>query len=397
MRITHLTNSGIQSDRKPLLLETVGLYQCGEQLVFQMTNLKMWKHRTATGCIVALCVGLASCSDAPEASEGPSVRPAKLFEVVQSENTRTMNLPAVISARSTADLTFEVNGVLQEFPVIEGQQVAEGDLIGQLEQRAFQNQVAQAEATYRNAQSQFNRAAQLIKKGTIAQKTYDERLKDRDVARTALDDAQKQLDDSTLRAPFAGVIATKHVDQFQTVGAQSVIVTLQSTGAAEAVVQVPSTLVANSGQIDVAESYVVLDAAPDREVPAQIVSTSTQTDPRTQTFQVRFAFEPPEDLVILPGMTGTLRSKLQIANRNGAEGRITIPRTAVLAQGNDLFAWKVDAETMTVSRTAITISQEGPDVGADIVVTSGLAAGDTIVAAGVSFLTEGTQVRAFEQ
>ncbi len=365
--------------------------------MFQMTDIKMWKHRTATGCIVALCVGLASCSDAPEASEGPSVRPAKLFEVVQSENTRTMNLPAVISARSTADLTFEVNGVLQEFPVIEGQQVAEGDLIGQLEQRAFQNQVAQAEATYRNAQSQFNRAAQLIKKGTIAQKTYDERLKDRDVARTALDDAQKQLDDSTLRAPFAGVIATKHVDQFQTVGAQSVIVTLQSTGAAEAVVQVPSTLVANSGQIDVAESYVVLDAAPDREVPAQIVSTSTQTDPRTQTFQVRFAFEPPEDLVILPGMTGTLRSKLQIANRNGAEGRITIPRTAVLAQGNDLFAWKVDAETMTVSRTAITISQEGPDVGADVVVTSGLAAGDTVVAAGVSFLTEGTQVRAFEQ
>ncbi|MEP0070407.1 efflux RND transporter periplasmic adaptor subunit [Pyruvatibacter sp.] len=362
-----------------------------------MNNFKMWKHRSIAGFVAAACVGLASCSEPPEAKEAPAIRPAKLFEVAQSQNTRTMNLPAVISARSTADLTFEVNGVLQEFPVVEGQEVAEGDLIGQLEQRAFQNQVAQAGATYRNAQSQFSRAAQLIKKGTIAQKTYDERLKDRDVARTALDDAQKQLDDSTLRAPFAGVIATKYVDQFQTVGAQSVIVTLQSTGAAEAIVQVPSTLVANSGQIDVAESYVVLDAAPDREVPAQIVSTSTQTDPRTQTFQVRFAFEPPEDLVILPGMTGTLRSKLQIANRNGTDGRITIPRTAVFAQAEELFAWKVDAETMTVSRTAITISQEGPDVGADVVVTSGLVAGDTIVAAGVSFLTEGTQIRAFEQ
>lgn len=347
--------------------------------------------------IMAVGLGLASCTEQPAAEDVTPIRPAKLFEVSQSQNTRTMNLPAVISARSTADLTFEVNGVLQEFPVLEGQVVAEGDLIGQLEQRGFQNQVAQAQATYRNTQSQFNRAAQLIKKGTIAQKTYDERLKDRDVARTALDDAQKQLDDSTLRAPFAGVIATKHVDQFQTVGAQTAIVTLQSTGAAEAVVQVPSTLVANSGKIDVAESFVVLDAAPDREIPAQIVSTSTQTDPRTQTFQVRFAFEPPSDLVILPGMTGTLRSKLQIAAGNGSSGRIAIPRTAILSQGDDLFVWKVDADTMVVSRSAIAISQDGPDLGADIVVISGLAEGDTIVAAGVSFLTEGTQIRAFEQ
>lgn len=354
-------------------------------------------RRAVAGLVVAACVGLAACTEEPAAEEAAGVRPAKLLELSQRDNSRVMNLPAVISARSSADLTFEVNGILEEFPVVEGQEVVRGDLIGQLEQRTFVNQVAQAEATYRNASSQFNRAAQLIKKGTIAQKTYDERLKDRDVARTNLDNAQKQLEDSTLRAPFDGVIATKHVDQFQTVASQTVIVTLQSTGAAEAVVQVPSTLVANSNQIDVAQSFVVLDAAPDREIPAALVSTSTQTDPRTQTFEVRFAFEPPADLVILPGMTGTLRSKLLIANQNGAANRIAIPRTAVLSQGDELFAWKVNPQTMTVTRTAIEISQEGPDVGADVVVTSGLAAGDVIVAAGVSFLTEGTQVRAFEQ
>lgn len=365
--------------------------------MYQATDWTMWNRRAALGLSAAICLSLAACSEPPEASEAAPTRPAKLYEVAERDNTRTINLPAVISARSSADLTFEVNGILEVFPVVEGQEVTKGDLIGQLEQRTFQNQVAQTEATYRNASSQFNRAAQLIKKGTIAQKTYDERLKDRDIARTNLDNAQKQLEDSTLRAPFDGVIATKHVDQFQTVASQTIIVTLQSTGAAEAVAQVPSTLVANSSQIDVAESFVVLDAAPDREIPSTLVSTATQTDPRTQTFEVHFAFEPPEDLVILPGMTGTLRSKLVIANNNGAASRITIPRTAVLAEGDNLFAWKVDAETMLVSRTPIEISQAGPDVGADVVVVSGLASGDVIVEAGVSFLTEGTQVRAFEQ
>ena len=363
----------------------------------ELANAEAWLHRAVAGLVVAACFGLAACTEEPAAEEAIGVRPAKLLEISVRDNTREINLPAVISAMSSADLTFEVNGILESFPVVEGQEVEKDDLIGQLEQRVFVNQVAQAQATYRAASSEFNRAAQLITKGNIAQRTYDERLKDRDVARTDLDNAQKQLDDSTLRAPFDGVIATKHVDQFQTVASQTIIVTLQSTGAAKAVVQVPSTLVANSNQIDVPESYVVLDAAPDREIPSELVSTSTQTDPRTQTFEAQFAFEPPADLVILPGMTGTLRSRLSMSNQNATAGSISIPRTAVLSQGDELFAWKVDTDTMTVSRTSIQISQEGPDVGADVVVTSGLAEGDTIVAAGVSFLTEGTQVRAFEQ
>ena len=104
-------------------------------------------------------------------------------------------------------------------------------------------------------------------------------------------------------------------DQFQTIAPQTPIVTIQSTGAAEAVVQIPSRLVANSNQIQPIETVVILDAAPDTPIPASIVSTSTRTDPRTQTFEVSFAFEPPEELTILPGMTGTLRASSLMRSR----------------------------------------------------------------------------------
>ncbi|GGD13566.1 efflux RND transporter periplasmic adaptor subunit [Pyruvatibacter mobilis] len=342
---------------------------------------------------VALSSGLAACAEDDAAPAEPPARPAKLFEVEETLNARTTNFPAVIKARSSAELTFEVGGVLEVFPVSEGQQVAKDELIAQLEQRSFENDVAQAEAQYRNAQAQFNRAAQLIDKGTIARSTYDTRLKDRDVAKTALDNARKRLEDSTMRAPFDGVIATKHVDQFQTIAPQTPIVTIQSTGAAEAVVQIPSRLVANSNQIQPIETVVILDAAPDTPIPASIVSTSTRTDPRTQTFEVSFAFEPPEELTILPGMTGTLRASLAINGRDG-ESHMPIPRTAVLPRGETLYVWKVDPDTMTVSQQAI---ETGPWLEEGIPVTGGLEPGDIIVEAGVSYLAEGMKVRPYGQ
>jgi len=336
---------------------------------------------------------LAACGSEDAAAPEPTVRPAKLFQVEEALNARTTNFPAVIKARSSAELTFEVSGVLEVFPVEEGQEVTKGDLIAQLEQRAFENDVAQAEAQYKNAAAQFNRAAQLIDKGTIARSTYDTRLKDRDVAKTALDNAQKRLDDSTMRAPFDGVIATKHVDQFQTIAQQTPIVTIQSTGAAEAVVQIPSRMVANSNQIEPIETLVILDAAPDISIPAALVSTSAQTDPRTQTFEVNFAFEPPEELTILPGMTGTLRARLAVSGRDG-ESHMTIPRTAVLPRGGTLYVWKVDPDSMTVSQQAI---ETGPWLEEGIPVTAGLEPGDVIIEAGVSYLAEGMKVRPYSE
>lgn len=350
-------------------------------------------HLLGAIAAVAASLVLAACEE-QQADTEPPIRPAKLFEVTSSKNARTINFPAVITARSSADLTFEVGGVLEKFPVTESQEVVEGELIAQLDQRTFSNEVAQAQAQYRNAQAQFNRAAQLINKGTIARKTYDERLKDRDVAKTALDNAQKRLEDSTLRAPFDGVIAKKHVDQFQTVASQTAIVTIQSTGAAEAVVQLPSRLVANSNRFEPSDTVVVLDAAAGREIPATFVSSATKTDPRTQTFEVHFSFVPPDDLVILPGMTGTLRASLTISSEDGNSNHVTVPRTAVLAQGDDLFVWRVDTATMTVTKQQIEVAEQ---LDTDVTVLSGLEDKDIIVEAGVSFLVEGMKIRPFGQ
>ena len=66
-----------------------------------------------------------------------------------------------------------------------------------------------------------------------------------------------------------------------------------------------------------------------------------------------------------------------------------MPLNAILAEGDARDVWLVD-DAMTLRKTAVTL---GADLDESVTVTSGLSGGETIVAAGVSFLHEGMTVR----
>lgn len=349
---------------------------------------------TVFGLAASTALLLTACGQ-PEAVERPDpVRPAKLLEISSASNVRQINLPAVIEAASSADVTFQVGGALDELPVSSGQEVSRGDVLARLNQRDFRNQVQQAQSQFNSAQAEFERAERLIAENAISRSVFEQRQAARDVASAALDSARKALDDTTLRSPFDGVVATVHADQFQNVAPQEKIVTIQTTGAAEALVQLPATLVAFSGRITPLETSVVLDVAPEQPVPAEILSASTQADPTTQTYAVRFGFTPPEGLTILPGMTGTLRAALEVVGANNSVEQITVPLAAVMSDGNQQYVWVVDLDTMTVSRRAVEL-EEG--IGENLIVRSGLAIGETIVGAGASYLFDGMQIRPYEE
>ena len=341
------------------------------------------------GLILVTACGGSEATDTPE-----PVRPVKLIEVEASSNVFQLNLPAVIEASNTSVLTFQVGGTLDELNVVEGQEVARGTVIGRLNQRDYRNSLRQAQAQFSSADSEYQRAARLLAENAIARNVYEQRKTQVDVARATLDTAQKALDDTVLRTPFEGVIASVAVEQFENVSPQQDIVTLQTTGAAEALVQIPSTLVANAERVVPTDTYITLDAVPDLRVPAEILSFSTQADASTQTFPARFKFTPPEEINILPGMAGSLHATMEVLDPLlTTSSQVTVPLSAILSEAGETFVWIVDRETMTVSKRGIEIDK---GIGESVVVLSGLAEGDTIAGAGASYLFEGMQIRALE-
>jgi RND family efflux transporter MFP subunit len=339
-------------------------------------------------------LALAGCSrETPEIGEAP-VRPAKLITLQAVSDTRSLSFPAVIEARESADLGFQIGGLVQSLGVEDGQRVERGVEIARLDQSKLRNDLTTAQSQFDSADVEFQRAKRLLAQNAVARNVYEQRKSAVDVARAALDSVRKTLDDSVIRAPFAGVIARVHAKQFQNVQPNETVVTLQTTGAAEARVQIPSRLVANSGRIDARETVVVLDAAPDVRVPAVFATATTQADPETQSFAVKFAFTPPVNLRILPGMTGRVEATMALRQPDGSTAQLKVPLGAILADGDVRYVWLVDEKTMTVSRRQVTLAAN--DVGETLRVEAGLQAGDVIVGAGAAHLHEGMQIRRYE-
>ena len=336
---------------------------------------------------------LSGCGQQVTPEKAAVIRPAKLIEVIESSNIKNFNFPAVVEALSSKELTFQVSGQIEKLNVREGSEVNQGDVLATLVQRDFKNKLQTAQTQFDSAKLDFERAQRLIVENAIAQNVYDQRLTQLNVTTAQLDTANKAMEDTVLYSPFDGVVAVKHAKELDTVSPSQAVFTLQTEGAAEARVKIPASLVAHSKQIVPIETVVVLDSANQYEMKAELVAVTTLADERSQTFDVRFGFTPPEELTILPGMTGVVKVSLRLTSDVKSTGQIAIPLSAVLSDSDGQFVWKVDTQTMTVARQNI---QVGAGVGETLAIDSGLVAGDTIVGAGASYLNEGMKIRRLE-
>ena len=348
-------------------------------------------HTQTLAVLTLFGLVFGGCTTEETTEKVEPVRPAKLVTVSAAGNQRTFHFPAIVNAATSAELTFSISGQIERFDVVEGDQVTRGQIVAQLNQRQFRNDVSTAQSNLDSAQSEFERAERLIAENAISRSIFEQRETARNVAQDQFDSAQKALDDTVLRTAFDGVIAAKHAKELDVIQPSQSIVTLQTLGAAEAVAQIPASLVARAGSITPLSTDIILDAAPDEAIPAEVKSTTAMADEATQTFEVRFSFTPPARLQILPGMTGTIRSVLSMDD--GGDKQLSVPLASVMTNGEERYVWLVDTDSMTVSRRDIVI---GAGVGESLSIRSGLVAGDTIVAAGASYLHDGVKIRAYE-
>jgi len=339
---------------------------------------------------------LAIMSATPSSSQdatSPPPRPAKLIDIVAQDPVSNFSLSTIVEPSVTVSLTMLVGGVLNELPVLEGQSVKKGDLIAQIDTVTLQNSVDQAQSQLDTAETEYQRAERLITSQAIAQVTVDQRKSARDIARLALEATQKQLSDATLTAPFDGIIAQVPVRRYQTISPQDLVAVMQNSTEFEAAVNIPALFVANSANFKMENIFVVLDLDPLRPIPAEYKSISIQPDPASQTYEVKFSFTPPEGVPILSGMTGELRATVRQTGEAAKALAIQLPVSAILYDGTDTFVWLVDPDTMSVTKTKVTLADA---IGAMLPVIEGLKIGDTIVGAGASYLFEGMIIRRFE-
>ena len=246
------------------------------------------------------------------------------------------------------------------------------------------------ETRYRVAQEEHKAARQVFEKGSSA-RTED--IEAQEAAVRGLEgrvsEANLQVADSTLRAPYDGIIAQRLVDEGQNVTPGIPVVRFQDAGEIEIVMDVPETFMATeirSGAI--LQMLAEFGMAPGRQFPVHIKEATQVADPRTQTFQVRVAMKAPTGLTLLPGMTASVT----VTYRQGSipANRILVPVSAVSKQETgEHVAWVIGPD-QTASRHPVKL---GTATGGQIEILEGLQPGDRIVVAGVTSLRKGMKVR----
>ncbi|HEX3470876.1 MAG TPA: efflux RND transporter periplasmic adaptor subunit, partial [Silvibacterium sp.] len=202
-------------------------------------------------------------------------------------------------------------------------------------------------------------------------------------------EAKLQLGDSTLRAPYDGVVAQRLVDEGQNIVANSAVIRFQNVNDIDIVADVPEGFIAaDIRSSNIQQSIAELSTAPGRQFPVHIKEVSQIADPKTQIFQVRFAMKAPPGVTALPGMTATVTITTRGARAAGH--RLLVPISAVSKQETgEQVAWVLGPDE-TVHRRPVKL---GPPTGGQIEIVEGLEPGDRIVVAGVVFLREGMKVR----
>ncbi len=339
---------------------------------------------------------LAACEQAPV--ETPEVvRPVRIITISSLQGGDSLNYPGEIQGAQNVNVAFEVSGRIIEMPIQEGIDVSAGDVLARLDPADFQSARDAAAARARASEETFNRFSEVFERGAISAQELDTRRRQFEVDQANLESAQKALDDTVLRAPFDGRIGRTFVDNFTNVQAKQEILLLQDLSEFEVVVNVPEQdwLRAKPGltlaqQTERIRPTVSLSSLPGRSFAGRITEVASAADPVTRTFSARVRIDPPDDVILLPGMSATLT----VAVPEGAldiDARILVPANAVVG-GNDggSFVWMVQGDPLTATMAPVTV---GSLSGSEIEVLDGLDAGDRIAVSGVQHLTEGMRVR----
>ncbi|MBW2173020.1 MAG: efflux RND transporter periplasmic adaptor subunit, partial [Deltaproteobacteria bacterium] len=285
--------------------------------------------------------------------------------------------PGRVRASQRVDLAFQVSGPLIQLPVEEGQVVKKGQLIARILPRDFKTDLDKARAKALEAEQQYQRYRDLYIQKQVSKADFDKYKAQRDIAKARQKEVEAALSDTYLRAPFAGNIAKRYVENFEEVQAKEPIVSLQDVSRVEVLVDVPELLMAgirvNKGhQVAFAE----FAAAPGEKYPLVLKEYSTEADSRTQTYQITLEMAQPEGVNILPGMTATV-SKAAGPVDEQHTGQITIPAVAIFSdEAGNAHVWVVNQESMTVhSRKIITGDLSGTD---SMQVLDGIQVGESI-------------------
>jgi RND family efflux transporter MFP subunit len=355
----------------------------------------------------AACVAAVSCqkpaSKDAAAAETFGATPVRVFKVRRERITEKITYTGTLEAWLKINITPEVGGKIARIYVQEGDRVAQGQLLAELETESVRLQLKQAEAGVAVAEASYNDALRnkermdhLIKENAVSEMqveknklAYDGAAALLEQARAGLNLARHALDVSIMKAPFAGVVASKNAEVGDVInpmmggfgGGAGGVLTLMDYSKVKIAVGVSAEDIGRirKGQ----EAVLQVGSLPGRDFRGSVRVINLTADPMSKKFGVEVAFDNPE-AVLRPGTFGNLVFEVQ-----SRENALVVPQIAVL-ENTYVFV----AEGGKAVRKNVALGLQNATM---VEVVDGLAEGAMVVVEGNFGLEDGAAVQILEE
>ena len=281
-----------------------------------------------------------------------------------------------------ADLASETAGIVDWIGFESGHDVAAGTILLKLRANDDPAKLAELQAAADLAGTNLARDQKQLRAQAVAQATIDADESHLRGARAQVAAQQALMDEKIVRAPFAGRLGLRQVDEGQYLPAGTTIVTLQALDPIFVDFYVPQQVIPTLGVGSQVE--VSLDAFPGKPFAARIAAINPKLDTSSRMTQVR-AVLPNANHALLPGMFATV----SITTGTPAP-YITVPNAAVVFNPYGSTVYVVgDDKPQTVRERVV---KTGATRGDQVAVLDGLKDGDVVVTAGQIKLRQGSTV-----
>jgi membrane fusion protein (multidrug efflux system) len=300
--------------------------------------------------------------------------------VVSSKDfSNAISLSGSIEANENVEIRSEVSGIVEKISFSEGTNVSKGQVLLKVNDIELRAQLSQAITRQKLASENERRAKLLLQKEAISQEEYEIASAEFRSLKAQTQLIQAQIAKTTIRAPFSGKIGLRNISPGTYVTPTTIITKLVSSSQVKISFSIPEKYAS-----EIENNASILFTIPNnpQKFSAKIYAIEPEIETATRTLKIR-AIADNSNGKLLPGTFATI--ELSLKNIKDA---IVIPTEAVVPIQNGKVVYITnngkakEVKIETLARTA-----------KDVVVTSGIKSGDTLLTSGVMALKDEAEIK----
>jgi len=312
---------------------------------------------------------------------GGAAKPMRVngIVIVPKKFDNTLQVTGTIEPNEQVQVRSEISGLVRGIYFKEGSNVQRGQTLLTIDDAELRAQLSQALTRQNLAAENERRAGLLLKKEAISREEYDAALAELRSLRSQTQLVRAQLAKTVIKAPFNGKIGLRAISVGEYLTPTTTVANLVNTNPVKITFSVPEKY-SRSVKLNTSVSFTV--AGSTQKYTAKVYAIEPQIETTTRTLQLRARAENPSG-VLVPGLFATVELPLATI-----EDAILVPTEAIVPvqEGKKVFVTDSGKAKEVMVETATRTAKE-------ILVTSGLKPGDTVLTSGLMSLKPDAPVK----